>query len=91
MIFRTSEIMKTDKKDIDNSGSGAYSDREHIMAELDPFSRKLVEQLGPEPIPVDELIARVGEPPEQVLGALTMLSLTGVVENHPGKLVSVKR
>ena len=82
---------KNDKKDIDNSDSGAYSDRERILADLDPFSRKLVENLGADPIPVDELIACMEEPPDQVLGALTMLALTGVVENHPGKLVSLKR
>jgi len=81
---------ETDKKDIDNSNFDAYSDRERILAELDPFSRKLVENLGAEPMPVDELIALMDEPPEQVLGALTMLALTGVVENHPGRFVSVK-
>ena len=84
------ENPEKDKKDIDNSDSGAYSVRERVLAELDPFSRKLVEQLGAEPIPVDELIARMDEPPEQVLEALTMLALTGVVFNHPGRLVSLK-
>lgn len=82
---------ETDKKYIDNSGFDAYIDREQIAKDLDPLSRKLVENLGVEPIPVDELIARVEQPPEQVLGALTMLALTGVVENHPGRLVSLKR
>ena len=84
------ENQQTDKKDIDNFDSGAYSDRERLLADLDPFSRKLVEQLGTEPIPVDELIALVDEPPEQVLEALTMLALTDVVVNHPGRLVSLK-
>ena len=85
------KIEEADKKGIDNSDSGAYSDREHIFADLDPFSQKLLAHLGPEPIPVDELISLVDEPSEQVLSALTMLALTGVIENHPGKLVSVKR
>ena len=81
---------KDDKKVIDISPSDAYIDRERILAGLDPFSRLLVENLGSEPIPVDELIAAVGQPPEKVLGALTMLALSGVVENHPGRLVSLK-
>lgn len=81
---------ETDKKAIDNSTSGAYIDREQILTGLDPFSRTIVEALGPEPIPVDDLIATVGAPPNQVLGALTMLALSGVVENHPGRLVSLK-
>jgi len=80
----------SDKKVIDNSASGAYIDRERIIQGLDPFSRRIVENLGPEPIPVDDLIAAVDAPPNQVLGALTMLALSGVVENHPGRLVSLK-
>ena len=79
-----------DKKAIDNSSSGAYIDRERILAGLDPLSRVIVEKLGPEPIPVDDLIAVVDMTPNQVLGALTMLALSGVVENHPGRLVSLK-
>jgi DNA processing protein len=81
---------EADKKVIDNSASGAYIDRERILAGLDPFSRTIVEALGPEPIPIDDLIAMVEAPPNQVLGTLTMLALSGVVENHPGRLVSLK-
>lgn len=86
------DALKTeaDKKVVDNSVSGAYIDRERILEGLDPFSRTIVEKLGPEPIPVDDLIAMVEAPPNQVLGALTMLALGGVVENHPGRLVSLK-
>lgn len=79
------------KKVIDNSPAGAYIDRERILAGLDPLSRSIVENLDMEPIPIDELIAAVDQPPQQVLGALTMLALSGVVENHPGRLVSLKR
>ena len=78
------------KKVIDNSASGAYMDRERILQGLDPFSREVVEKLSSDPIPVDDLIAEVNAPPNQVLGALTMLTLSGVVENHPGRLVSLK-
>ena len=81
---------KDDKKVIDNSASGAYIDRERILEGLDPLSRLLVEKLGPDPIPIDDLIAMVEQPPDQVLGALTMLALSGVVTNHPGRLVSLK-
>lgn len=78
------------KKVVDNSPANAYIDRERLLEGLDPFSRMLVEKLGKEPIPVDELIAAVEQPPDQVLSALTMLALNGVIENHPGRLVSLK-
>ena len=80
-----------DKKAIDNLAAGAYIDRERILEGLDPLSRLVVENLGDEPIPVDELIAKAEQPPEQILSCLTMLALKGVVENHPGRLISLKR
>lgn len=80
-----------DKKDIDNPTSSAYSVLDSVILELDPLSRKLVERLDTTPTPVDALIEASGEPAAVVLGALTKLALLGVVENHPGKLVSVKR
>lgn len=88
---QSNENEEIDKIVIDNSGPDAYIDREREFADMDPFSRKLVACLGPEPIPVDELIAQIDEPSDKVLSALTMLALTGVVQNHPGRLVSLKR
>ena len=80
-----------DKKSIDNSISSAYSDQDSAAAGMDFLSRKLLDCLDTEPTPVDEIIDRVQEPAAEVLSALTRLALLGMVINHPGRLVSVKR
>lgn len=80
-----------DKNSVDNLRSDAYSDQSCEAAGLDSLSRKLLDSLDTEPVPVDEVIARVQEPAAEVLSALTRLALLGMVLNHPGRLVSVKR
>lgn len=80
-----------DKKSVDNSPLGAYSDQGSAVSGLDALSRRLLDCLDTEPKPVDEVIARMQEPAAEVLGALTKLALLGLVLNHPGRLVSAKR
>lgn len=80
-----------DKKSVDNSAFGAYSDQGSAVSGLDALSRRLLDCLDTEPKPVDEVIARMQEPAAEVLGALTKLALLGLVLNHPGRLVSAKR
>ncbi len=80
-----------DKKYVDNIAPSAYSDQSSEKIVADPLSRKLLECLTTEPIPVDQVIAQVQAPAAEVLGALTKLALLGMVINHPGRLVSVKR
>lgn len=81
----------TDKKDIDNPAPCAYSDLDTVLEKLDTISQNLVAAIGFSPIAVDEVIAKMDMPAAEVLKLLTKLALMGVVENHPGKLVSVKR
>ena len=78
-----------DKKSVDNSQLKAYSDQ--CSAAPDTLSQKLLACMDTEPTPVDEVIARVQAPAAEVLGVLTKLALSGLVINHPGRLVSVKR
>ena len=80
-----------DKKSIDNSNISAYSVQDSVDSELDDLSRELLNCLDGEPTPVDEIIARVDAPANEVLGALTRLALMGMVMNHPGRQVSAKR
>lgn len=87
----TPAAQSADKKDIDNPTSSAYSDLDSVIMELDPLSQKLVAQMDTTPMPIDALIDAAGEPAAVVLGALTRLALLGVVENHPGKQVALKR
>lgn len=81
----------TDKKDIDNPVNNAYIDVSKLLSQLDPEDRKIVSCLSGTPRPVDEVIAQTGIPAAKVLSALTRLALKGVVNNHPGRLVSVKK
>ena len=82
---------KVDKKDIDNPKPNAYIDLSKLLSQLDPEERELVQCLSEEPRPVDEIIAQVGQPAGKTLSVLTRLALRGVVVNHPGRLVSVRK
>ncbi len=52
--------------------------------DLDPGERKLVDILSLEPKPVDAIIDESGLQPSQVIGALTLLEMKGVVRRVPG-------
>lgn len=85
------KLPDADKKSIDNSIPSAYSDQESAAAGWDSLSRKLLDCLDTEPMPMDDVIARVQAPAAEVLSALTKMALLGMVINHPGRLVSMKR
>ena len=80
-----------DKNSVDNSDCSAYSDQDSAPNEPDSLTRQLLECLSTEPVPVDDVIARVEAPAAQVLSALTKMALLGKVLNHPGRMVSLKR
>lgn len=84
------ELPAYDKKSVDNSPSNAYSDQSGAV-ETDSLSQRLLDCLTVEPIPVDDVIARVEAPAAEVLSALTKMALLGTVLNHPGRMVSLKR
>ena len=55
-----------------------------------PEEQAILACLKSTPCPVDEVIAATGLPAQRVLSLLTMLTLKGAVQNHPGKCVSIK-
>ncbi len=79
-----------DKKDIDNLPGNFYSGIEIPLDEFTEEETKLLSCLTKQPAPVDDIIAAAGLSSGQVLSLLTKLALQGVVENHPGRMVSLK-
>lgn len=79
-----------DKKVIDKEPAKTYSESENITG-LSETEKAVVACLSRMPRPVDEVIADTGLQAAAVLSALTMLTLKGVVANHPGKLVSLNK
>ena len=80
-----------DKKCVDNSAVNAYSDQDSEATGNDPLTQKLLQCIGLEPVPVDDVIAQVQAPAAEVLGKLTKMALSGKITNHPGRMVSLKR
>ena len=81
----------TDKKDIDNPPQQAYIDLECISADLDPEQKRIVETIGDRTVYVDVLATQLDMSPPELMMALTELGLLGIIENHPGRMVSVVR
>lgn len=79
---------ESDKKDIDNKNTNDYSVLDNSNSRLSEQERKILSCLSRTPKPVDEVIAQTGIPAAEVLRLLTKLALSGVVMNHPGRLVS---
>lgn len=89
-LEKEAEPAPCDKKDIDNPPSPPYSGMMDRLSQLDEEERQLVACLGPEPVLLDEVIARMQIPAAKVLSMMTVLSLKGVVTMHPGRRVSAK-
>lgn len=83
------EVCPDDKKDIDNLPRQAYIDLECITAELDPVQKRIVETIGSRTVYVDILAVELEMSPPELMMALTDLGLMGIIENHPGRMVSV--
>lgn len=84
-IFPT-ETQAADKKLVDNPNGNAYSDLEYKPSRQEA---EILACLDGTPKPVDDVIAQTGLPAAEVLRILTTLALKGVVQNHPGRFVSV--
>ena len=52
--------------------------------------QKVLAALSRTPIEMDDLIEQLDIPAGQVLKIITKLSLDGKIENHPGRLVSLR-
>ncbi len=79
-----------DKKSIDKREKSGYSVNRNAPSDLSEEEKELVKYLNITPIPVDELLARIQLPSGRAMSMLTKLAMKGVVENHPGKRVSLK-
>lgn len=79
-----------DKKDIDKQTATQYSGIENPLGNITDEERRLLACLCAEPKPVDDVIASFGENAGKTLSMLTKLVLLGLVQNHPGRLVSLK-
>lgn len=82
---------RADKKDIDNISQSHYSGINEPIPELTGEEQQVLGKLQLQPRSVDDVISELGMPASKVLSMLTMLALKGVVINHPGKRVSLKR
>ncbi len=74
-----------DKKSVDKQQPLAYSDEDN--ASLDNMEKTILESLGGSEQIIDTIIARTGIPSGELLAALTMLEVKGLVTSLPGGVV----
>ena len=84
------EIPVFDKKDIDNSRNNSYSVKIDEDSALSEEEQKVLAALSRTPVEMDDLIEQLDIPAGQVLKIITKLSLDGKIQNHPGRLVSLR-
>lgn len=82
--------VKADKKSIDIPGKSQYSVEENKCISLTAEEKAVLDFVPAQPTAVDEVIAASGLPAGKVLSVLTMLAMKGMVQNHPGKCISLK-
>lgn len=73
------------KKSVDNLPKNAYIDQDNNLSQQE---QAVLACLSSQPKSVDAVIAEAQLPAATVLRILTSLALKGVVNNHPGRLVS---
>ena len=67
----------------------AEEPKEEYAVPLTDQEKAVLEKMSRQPMAVDELIGQVDLPAATVLRLLTGLSLKGLVQNHPGRRVSL--
>ena len=78
------------KKVIDNADSSSYSDESKAIPQLTPVEQAIMAQLTSGERLVDDVIAAAGLPSGQILAALTMLEVKGLVKTLPGRRITKK-
>ena len=78
------------KKVIDNAETSAYHDGCKEIPNLTPNEQAVMDQLAAGERLVDDVIAAAGLPSGQILAALTMLEVKGLVKTLPGRRVIKK-
>jgi len=81
---------EADKKSVDNKETTPYSVQQEEISGLSEQEMEIFQSLSLQPRPIDEVIAQIGETSGKVLSILTRLSLQGIVQLHPGRMVSAK-
>lgn len=81
---------KKEKLPIDKEEKPSYSVIDKPLPKLTDQEQAVYCCLRPTPRPVDEVILESGIPAPKALSLLTMLSVKGLIENHPGGQVSLK-
>ena len=81
---------KAQKVPIDKEEKSSYSVIDKPLPPLTEQEKDILSHINRTPRPVDDVISETGIPSQKVLSVLTMLAIKGVVENHPGGLVSRK-
>ena len=79
---------KYEKMAVDNVAASHYSDEDESTAPTDSLEQQLLAFLGPEEQQLDLVIEKLGLPSAQVLSALTLLEVQGLVFTRPGGWVS---
>lgn len=82
-------VASKEKKVIDNTETSSYSDEYKTIPGLNPQEQAIIEQLRYGEQLVDEVIAATGLPSGQVLAALTMLEVRGIVKTLPGRRIAL--
>ena len=81
---------KKEELPIDKKAKPSYSVIGEPLPKLTPEEESVFSCIRTDPRPVDEVILETGIPANKVLTLLTMLSVKGLVTNHPGGQVSLK-
>lgn len=81
---------KARKISIDKEEKSSYSVIDKPLPQLTQQEQAVLSHITGTPRPVDDVIIDTGIPSQKVLSVLTMLAIKGVVENHPGGLISRK-
>ena len=79
-----------DKKSIDKTDKSTYSVLNNQPADLKPDEQRVLAHIGNQPCTVDDVIALTDLTPGAVKSILTMLTIKGLVQNHPGGRISRK-
>ena len=81
---------KTDKITVDKRGDCPYSVVEKDFSAFDERERAVLAKLTDQPVPVDGVLEGLPCSPAEGFSVLTKLTLKGVVQTHPGNLISLK-
>lgn len=90
-VAQPEQIFVPDKKVVDNPDLNSYSVKIDEEISLTLAEEKVLSVLTRTPKAMDEVMAQLDMPAGEVLKIITKLSLEGLVVNHPGRMVSLRK